>query len=134
MRLACVLVVVAVAGCGPKDKTTARSKQITFEQPTQQAQPTFQLPPPATKANLPSLIDRSEFEKAVVNRRKEDIIAAVGRPDDTQELPFNPQRPSVLAAKWIYRNRVKNADTGKAYAVVAIWMNAESVGYHVEYP
>jgi hypothetical protein len=86
---------------------------------------------------------RSEFEKAVRGKTQAEIIAAVGRPDDTREnVPGETLRGAgPLGGNitfnynwWVFRNRVMNEATGKPYATVAIRFGHDGKADRFDYP
>lgn len=77
---------------------------------------------------------RKEFEALVIGKTKNQIIAAVGRPDDTTDQV--PRHPRVLALHtewWYYHKRVINDDTGNPYSIARVYMTYDKA-YQVDYP
>lgn len=74
---------------------------------------------------------RNDFAVAVEGKTKDEVIAAVGRPDETKEsvndpliirgnAKFAPREIERLYDWWLFRDRVMNAITGKPYARVLV--------------
>jgi hypothetical protein len=62
---------------------------------------------------------KQDFEQAVLNKSTAEVIATVGRPDDT-ETNNGPSVGLLVTATWYYRNRVMNDVTGRPYAYVMV--------------
>jgi hypothetical protein len=92
------------------------------------------------------VLSRKDFEAAVRGKTKEQIIAAVGRPDDT-----HTQREDVKVVTatgedtgrrmghvdfewWVFRGRVLNDATGKPYPEVAVRIGGSDKADLIEYP
>jgi hypothetical protein len=58
------------------------------------------------------------------------VIVNVGRPDDIETIESDP----IVSAKWFYRNRVLNPDTGTPYPLVTVWLNPDGKAFSVERP
>jgi hypothetical protein len=90
------------------------------------------------------ILTKKEFEAAVVGHTKDEIIAAIGGPDDTREKILATRVPGAgpgrvsgvsFSYTWcVFRNRVLNDDTGKLYASVAVRIGPEGKGDLTEYP
>jgi hypothetical protein len=98
--------------------------------------------PPENRANekktdaAPKLLSRADFEAAVLQKTKKQIIDAVGRPDDTTDnvpRPVAKNVSSLLVEYWYFHDRVLHADTGKPYPVARVWMDYEKA-YRIDYP
>jgi hypothetical protein len=91
------------------------------------------------------LLSRKDFEAAVRGKTRDQIIAAVGRPDETRE---QTERGKVLTPGgrdtgerigswtvewWVYRDRVANDATGKPYPTVRVRIGPQETGDMVEY-
>jgi hypothetical protein len=93
-----------------------------------------------------AVLSRKEFEAAVRGKTKDEVVAAVGRPDETRELvpePGGAGRPGGrgkgdLAADrfdwWEFRDRVRDEAAGKPYAAVRVRFGADGTADRIEYP
>ena len=86
-------------------------------------------------------MSRKAFEAAVTGKTQDQIIAAVGRPDDTRErVPggsYNAGAGMKLTFTfdwWVYHNRVINDATGKPYPTVAVRFAMDGKADRFEYP
>lgn len=114
------------------------------QQPTSQTNPvaTTAAPPiPSVKAAAPKLWGRDQFESAVSGKTKEQVIATVGRPDETKELPGGSLRDGETGVRitfkfewWEFRGRVQNEVTGKPYPWVRIRFSHDGKVDVVELP
>jgi len=76
---------------------------------------------------------RKDFDARVKNKSKDEIIAAVGPPDEVIGPPAGPVAPDGPALTWIYHNRVRG-DDGELYASVTVLLNREGMAYRIDYP
>jgi hypothetical protein len=92
------------------------------------------------------VVSRKEFEAAVRGRKRDEIVAALGRPDETRERVPEPGRVpgpdgrdtgERLADRfdwWVFRDRVRNEATGKPYATVRVRFGPDGTADRIEYP
>jgi len=101
-------------------------------------------PPKPAEAGprLPAgVISRQEFEAAVRGKTRDQVTAAVGRPDETREkVPagtYNAglgQKLTFTYDWWYYKGRVMNDATGRPYAAVGIRFGGGGTVEQIEYP
>jgi len=92
------------------------------------------------------VLSRKEFEAAVRGMKQNEIVAAVGRPDETREQVPEPgavaapdgrgkgERATERFDWWVFRDRVKNDATGKPYDSVRVRFGADGKADRIEYP
>ena len=102
-------------------------------------------PAPRVVGDLPRR-GRAEFEAAVRGKTREQVVAAVGPPDDVQERVYVEERPPGRGgpgtgtkrgwfADWlVYRGRVTDDATGRAYAQVRVRFGPDGKADRIEYP
>lgn len=77
-------------------------------------------------SRIPVPMPRSEFRGKIMGLSPDEVVAAIGKPDDTQEL--FPGEPT-----WIYLERTSDPITGKVDKGVIVMFRHERV-YLVSYP
>lgn len=70
-------------------------------------------------------VGRDEFRRRVLYRQAKDVIAAVGRPDET--------RDAGGTAYWTYRNRTRDPVTGRTDEVAVIEMQQGNVAVGISF-
>jgi hypothetical protein len=97
------------------------------------------------KADARPPMTKKEFEAAVRGKTKDQIITAVGRPDETREnVPQQSRQttpdgvgagpgPTFHFDWWVYRGRVMNEATGRPYAEVRVRIGPAGVADIFEY-
>ena len=88
-------------------------------------------------ANKPVTFTRKQFEDKVRGKTREEVIAAVGRPDETREKvageDLRPAGGALLQYDWwIFRGRVMNDATAKP-SQVAVRFNYDGKADRFEY-
>jgi hypothetical protein len=82
------------------------------------------------------MLSQQDFERKVKDKTQKEVIAAVGRPNETRErvLEHGPvfeggkdtgERVPYHFDWWTYRERVINAATGKPYPAVRVRFNED---------
>jgi hypothetical protein len=93
--------------------------------------------PPKPAEPKQVLFSRKDFESAVLNKSKQQVIDAVGRPDDTTDNVPRPTGRNVISFHsewWYFRNRVLNPDTGKPYPIARVWIDQGDKAFRIDYP
>jgi outer membrane protein assembly factor BamE (lipoprotein component of BamABCDE complex) len=103
----CTIFAVVLSGCGPRSVPATGQKVAspTLEVKSQQTATT-------EKTAEPRLMTREEFKKAVIGKKKDDVIKAVGIPDSTSEIGDE--------SLWYYRNKVVDTITGKTDVLIQV--------------
>jgi hypothetical protein len=100
---------------------------------------------PDAGATRPTTLSRKDFEDKVRDKTRNEVIAAVGRPNETREkvLQYGPvfeggkntgERVPYYFDWWIYRDRVINETTGKPYSAVRVRFNENGKADVIAYP
>jgi hypothetical protein len=100
---------------------------------------------PEPGATKPATLSRKDFEGKVRDKTRNEVIAAVGRPNETREkvLQYGPvfeggkdtgERVPYYFDWWIYRDRVINEATGKPYSAVRVRFNENGKADLIAYP
>jgi hypothetical protein len=117
-----------------REATVQRAQQADMEARDAAVAEREVMPVPRVVADRPMPVQsRKDFDARVKNKSKDEIIAAVGRPDEEIGPPAGLAAPGAPALTWFYHNRVRS-DDGELYASVAVWLNREGVAYRIEYP
>jgi hypothetical protein len=81
---------------------------------------------------------RAEFSRLVTGKTGDEIIAAVGRPDETRKnVPGETKRDGVIVTEthdwFIFRDRVLNDETGKPFWSAEVRFNAKGRADRIDY-
>ena len=87
-------------------------------------------------------LGRREFDAAVRGKSRDQIVAAVGPPEDVRERVYVEERPPGPRnrvhgwfADWlVFRNRVTDDATGAVYAEVRVRIGPDGKADRIEYP
>src|SRR4051812_16005132 len=90
-----VLVALALAGCGDRSGPPASALVSSSTRPAG-----------ATEPAAPKAWTRDEFKALVMGKTPDEVIAAVGKPDETRE--------DDRGQTWYYKNRTLDPITSKA--------------------
>jgi hypothetical protein len=100
----------------------------------------------AAKGTARAPMARAAFEAAVRGKKQDEVVAAVGRPDETREQVPEPggvlqpggrdkgEKAADRFDWWVFRDRVKNEATGKPYASVRVRFGPDGKADRIEYP
>jgi hypothetical protein len=73
----------------------------------------------------PHFFDRREFGELLLGKTEDQVIAAVGWPDRTEEMAKGRS-----AKTWFYSGRVRNPGTGKAETAIVEFEDGKAVLVH----
>jgi hypothetical protein len=107
----------------------AAARAPDFREPDLHGGAAANVPPVAAPPARP-VLSRQDFEAAVRWKNGDQIIAAVGRPDDTRD----GGGVTTKFEWWIFRGRVMNPATGKPYPVASVQMEYGKQTGRIEYP
>jgi hypothetical protein len=92
------------------------------------------------------VLARKDFEAAVRGKTRDEVTAAVGKPDETRErvpeygkvaTPGGPATGEKIALSydwWVFKGRVSNEATGKPYPAVRVRFGPAGKADLIEYP
>jgi hypothetical protein len=78
----------------------------------------------AERAKEAALPTRAEFEKSVIGKSKDEVIARLGRPSSTT---------GAANDSWTYLKQTRDLVAGKVDDIVWIWFNEQGVAVRVSY-
>jgi hypothetical protein len=127
---------LGLVGCNPFGSKSTSSSAPNAASSSNAPQPGQGSKPAISADSLKAKVfSKKEFEALVLNKTKQQIIGAVGRPDDTTTDVDRPKGViSFLQEYWYFRDRVLNEDTGKPYRVARVFIKQGDEAYRIDYP